>query len=377
MADPRADSACDLTVAICTYKRVDMLRETLASLAACEPIDARWELLVIDNEVNEQVREVVEGARVSGFGNRESGVGNQDAGVGTRESGIGSQESSSESPIPSPESPISNPQSRIPNPALPVPIRYLPEPTTGTSHARNRAVKEAAAPIILFTDDDVTFDKHWLKRMWAAIQAQPGCGFWGGRVEPTWSQPAPRWFDPTFCPMLGDTIVQYRRGDETRRWDPKQDPPFYTANLAFRCEAIRAAGGFDTTVGHRGDKRMGMEDSLMVRAVSDAGKEGWYVADAIVHHPVPASRMTKKYAKEFAWRQGWLSVQMTRRREDAGFGAKGKLPRWFFRVAAGEWLRGVGQMIAGLVTFNPGKRFAGVVRATFNASKLWHAMKKS
>ncbi len=376
MSATTAQPACDLTVAICTYKRVDMLRETLASLAACEPIDARWELLVIDNEVNEAVRAVVESfaGKMTRCGGASVGSGSasyQPDGFQNPKSEIQNLKSSSD---PTPYTLHPKPYTLNPKPFSP---RYLPEPTTGTSHARNRAVKEAAAPIILFTDDDVTFDPRWLQRMWSAIQAQPRCGFWGGRVEPTWSQPAPRWFDPTNCPMLGDTIVQYRRGDETRRWDPKQDPPFYTANLAFRCDAIRAAGGFDTTVGHRGDKRMGMEDSLMVRAVSDAGNEGWYVADAIVHHPVPPQRVTKKYAKEFAWRQGWLSVQMTRRREDAGFGAKGKLPRWFLRVAASEWLRGVGQMIVGCFTFNPGKRFAGVVRATFNASKLWHAMRRT
>jgi hypothetical protein len=119
---------------------------------------------------------------------------------------------------------------------------------------------------------------------------------------------------------------------------------------------------------------MGMEDSLMVRAISAAGGEGWYAGDAVVHHPVPAERMRRSYARGFAWRQGWLSVQMTRRREDAGFGPRGRLPKWFFRVAATELLRGVGQMLAGLVTFNSAKRFAGSVRAAFNLSKLWHAM---
>ena len=350
----------DLTIAICTYKRHDLLRTTLESLAACEPVDAAWELVVVDNECHENVRKIVESFE--------------------------GKMQSSEFRVPSSELPertqetTRNGASLTRNPELgtrncPASIRYIPEPTTGTSHARNRAVKEAAAPIVLFTDDDVTFDTHWLRRMWEQIRSQATCQFWGGRVEPVWMVPKPPWFDPKYCAMLGDTIVQYARGDESRAWNPANDPPFYTANLALRVDAIRAAGGFDISVGHRGNVRMGMEDSLMVKSISKAGGRGWYVADAIVNHPVPAERMERQYARQFAWRQGWLSAEMTRRGGDLG-GTRTKMPRWFYRVAMGNFVRGLAQMLAGLVTFNAAKRFGGRISMTFNFSKLWHAIKK-
>jgi len=312
----------ELTVAICTYKRHDLLRTTLESLAACAPIAATWEVLVIDNECHEDVRAIVESFAAS---------------------------------------------------QLPT-IRYIPEQATGTSHARNCAVKQAAAPIVLFTDDDVTFDPHWLARMWAQIQAQPACAFWGGRVEPVWTMDKPAWFDPRYCAMLGDTIVQYDRGASSRAWSAASDPPFYTANLALRVDAMLAAGGFDTTVGHRGNIRMGMEDSLMVKSITKAGGQGWYVADAVVNHPVPAERMERKYARDFAWRQGWLSAEMTRRGGDLA-GSKGKMPRWFFRAALTQLAQGLARMIAGIFSFNSARRFGGRIAMSFNYSKLWHAMK--
>ena len=296
------------------------LRETLASLGACDPADRVWELVVVDNGCDPTVRDLVELAKSN----------------------------------------------------IPAPVRYVQEPKLGTSHARNRAVHEARAPVVLFTDDDVTFECDWLAKMVAAIDGHPECVFWGGRVEPVWpagSAGPPAWFDPQRCPMLGDTIVQYRRGAEPRAWDPEHDPPFYTANLALRREDVQRVGYFDTTVGHRGGKRMGMEDSLMVKAIHAAGGRGWYAADAVVNHPVERNRVTRGYARSFAWRQGWLSVDIQQRES-----VDGKVPRWLYKLAGAQALRGTAQWVHGLVTFKPADAFAGQFDAVFALSKLWHAV---
>ncbi|MEX0774302.1 MAG: glycosyltransferase [Phycisphaeraceae bacterium] len=313
-----------LTIAICTYRRHEPLRQTLTSLAACiVPQDVQWDVLVVDNAGDAQVRQLVEG-----FADR-------------------------------------------------LPVRYEVEPTTGTSHARNHAVRvceAAGTPVVLFTDDDVTFEERWLVTMANTIREHGDCDFWGGRVEPIWPSdaPPPAWFDQERCPMLGDTIVQYRRGEQPRAWDGERDPPFYTANLALRVKAVAAAGYFDTTVGHRGAVRMGMEDSLMVRAIAAAGGSGgrgWYAADAVVHHPVPIERLSRKYARQFAWRQGWLSVHSLRR-------ASPRLPRWLYRVSLGDMVRGAAQWLGGTLTLRPAVAFAGQFQALFSLSKLWHALCK-
>lgn len=312
----------DLTVAICTYRRVEPFRETLDSLAACAAPGCDWELLIVDNAGDPAVEDLVD--RWSD----------------------------------------QHPQLRV---------RYEVESQLGTSHARNHAIDSARASIVLFTDDDVAFEPTWLARMWQAILDHPECVFWGGRVEPRWLTPVPGWFDPVQCPMLGDTIVQYRRGDEPREWDMREDPPFYTANLALRVDAMNHAGGFDTSVGHRGGVRIGAEDSLMVKAIASAGGRGWYAADAVVHHPVPEERATQQYARKFAWRQGWISLEMLRREADPSGQTKPPVPRWVYRVAASQWMRGLGQWLQGLATFRPATTFAGRFLMTFAASKLYHA----
>ena len=286
-----------LTVAICTFRRYGLLQTTLASLAACKRPDIDWQLLVVDNACDPQIETLVRS-----FSHR-------------------------------------------------LPLHYLSEPRLGASWARNRATREAAAPLILFTDDDVTFDPDWLVRMWQAVTDHPECAFWGGRVEPVWGHPPPAWFNPELCPTLADAIVQYDRGRVSRPWDPRRDPPFYTANLALRTDAIADAGYFDTTVGHRGDHRMGMEDSLMVKAIAGTGGPGWYVADAVVHHPVPCERLTRGYLRRFALRQAWLSTRIHR-----GHRA---IPPWFYRAAAGRMVEGLRLWSRGLARRDPGAAFAG------------------
>ena len=304
----------DLTVAICTYRRFDLLQTTLRSLSACQRLDIAWELLLIDNGCDGRIE-----ALASRFTDR-------------------------------------------------LPVRYIAEPRLGASFARNRATREAAAPVVLFTDDDVTFDPAWLVNMWRAIIARPDCAFWGGRVEPVWDRPRPAHFRPELCPTLADAIVQYDRGPASRYWDAASDPPFYTANLALRTGVIAAAGYFDTTVGHRGDRRMGMEDSLMVKAIAAAGGRGWYAADAFVHHPVPHERVTPVYLRHFALRQAWLSTRMHRT------GPGHSVPTWFYRTAVESCARGLGRWCRGRLDGDEGAAFAGQFSALYAAGRLYYAL---
>ncbi len=318
----RGEKVSDFTVAICTYNRADLLPETLASLAAVDRPDAAWEVLVVDNACDDQVRVIVEGFK-----------GKLD-------------------------------------------IRYVAEPEVGIARARNRAVGETRSPIILFADDDVQFDRGWLCAMVNAVRQHNDCDFWGGRIEPVWTVEQPAWFDIDRCPMLGDSVVRYDVGREPRAWDPAADPPFYTCNLGLRVEAIKREGLFDVTLGHQGKKRGGGEDSWMIKAISRSGGKGWYAADAALEHPVPPQRVTLKHARAFAWWQGRVGVDMLRREHAAAGQLRGRTPRWLYRVAVEQLFKGVGWWAAGVLKRDAGLAFTGQFTALFNLSKLWHALKR-
>ena len=310
----------EFTVTICTYRRADLLPTTLESLAAADQPDADWDVIIVDNDCDPRVEQIVKTF-----------------------------------------------QGRLP-------IRYVAEPEVGIARARNRAVNETQAPIILFADDDVEFDPQWLCAMIGAVRNHSDCAFWGGPIKPTWTVPQPAWFNLDHCPMLADSIVQYDRGDQPRYWRSEGDPAFYTCNLTLRTDAIREMGMFDVSLGHQGHKRGGGEDSWMVRSISRSGHKGWYAADAVLHHPVPPQRLTYKHARAFAWWQGRVGVDMLRREHADETYPAGRTPRWLYSVAIKQLLSGIGRWAAGTLRRNPGMAFAGEFNFLFNTSKLWHAM---
>src|SRR5207249_3103024 len=44
-----------------------------------------------------------------------------------------------------------------------MPVRYLPEPELGLHNARHAGARAANGEILLFTDDDATFDAGWVQ----------------------------------------------------------------------------------------------------------------------------------------------------------------------------------------------------------------------
>ena len=312
----------EFTVAICTYRRADVLPDTLASLAAVDLPDADWDLLVVDNACDPDVERIVRG-----FVDR-------------------------------------------------LPVRYASESQVGIARARNRAVGSTDASVIIFADDDVLFDRRWLCAMIGAVRRHDECDFWGGRIDPMWQIDRPAWFDVRRCPMLGDSIVRYDLGDAPRAWRFGEDPEFYTCNLALRTDAVRQAGMFDVTLGHQGRKRGGGEDSWMIRSIRQSGGRGWYAADALLRHPVPASRLTRRHARAFAWWQGRVGVDMLRREHADDHRPAGRTPRWLYRVAAEQMLGGLASWTTGTVRRDAGLAFAGQFNALFNFSKLYHALRR-
>jgi GT2 family glycosyltransferase len=169
---------------------------------------------------------------------------------------------------------------------------FLSEPRPGLSHARNRALAwaaEAGADALAFVDDDAVVDPGWyeaLRARWDEAPEDVACI--GGPIRPRFPVAPPPWFSDGIAHVL--TLLD--RGVEVRDLDPDQEA-VYGANISFRVEPLRAAGGFDPALGHSGSRTFFGEEDEAQRALVRLGYRVRYVPDAAVTHVIPPERLTR------------------------------------------------------------------------------------
>lgn len=168
----------------------------------------------------------------------------------------------------------------------------------GLSGARNAGLRHANQPITVFLDDDARARPGWLASLLAPYRDDDVVAT-GGRVYPCWSTARPRWMPSTFdwvvgCSYLGlpETVAAIRNP--------------IGANMSFRTEAARDAGGFDVTVGRVGGKLRGCEETVLAIKVSRGrrGSSVIYVPDAAVDHDVPRDRANIRHFVRRCWNEG-------------------------------------------------------------------------
>jgi glycosyltransferase involved in cell wall biosynthesis len=229
-----------VTVAIPTYNRSALLRQTLEGIARQEFPADRFETLVIDNNSRDDTARVVAGLAASW-------------------------------------------------PAL----RCCLETKQGLDHARNRAIAEANGDIILFADDDILVEPDWIAQMIAPFIAHPGAkiGAVGGEVIPVFPDGLPEWVSGWHSPL------GFRKDAGPL---PERQCPM-GANLAFPSWVFRELGPFHDALDRTAGSYFSGGDSEMIRRIRAAGMEIWFVPGAAVRHQMPASRTTFRYAARHAF----------------------------------------------------------------------------
>lgn len=246
-----------LTLAICTYNRAGQLRSALASLAACiQPAD-RWELIVVDNNSTDDTPEVV-----AEFAGR-------------------------------------------------LPIRRIFEAIQGLSVARNRALAECRSDVLLFTDDDLRFDRDWLRCYEAAFAAHPEVGWFGGRVRPLWEQGRPPWLVDEHLPLISGLLVHYDLGAQDRAYAPNDPSPF-GASFALRRRIFERFGAFRLDLGVKGNVPGRGEEAEYFDRLRAANELGWYVGSASAWHWQDPKRFTLGHLFRYGVEKGKAEVRLGR-----------------------------------------------------------------
>jgi GT2 family glycosyltransferase len=181
-----------------------------------------------------------------------------------------------------------------------VPLFVFREPAPGKTPALNTGIAAARGDVLALTDDDVLVAPDWIATI-RTIFADPSMALAGGRVDPRWERPAPRWLridDGRRYTRMSAPLALLHYGDA----QPLGSRTAVGANMAVRAEVVRALHGFDAQLGrHRGTLMCGEDHDFCARAVA-AGFRCDYRPELRVRHWVPASRTRLSYyLRWFFW----------------------------------------------------------------------------
>lgn len=200
-------------------------------------------------------------------------------------------------------------------------VRYAHERRRGISHARNRAVAEAAdADWIAFLDDDEEPEPEWLDEL-LRVQAAHAADVVAGPVPPRYEAPAPGW------------VLRGRFHEPPRRPTGSPLPYADTGNVLVRAAlfrdfpapfapALALAGGEDT--------------HFFLRVVRAGHRIVWADA-AVAWEWVPPSRVRLPWLLRRAFRRGNTWALLERELD----------PSW--RVLALRVARGAGRIVRGMM----------------------------
>lgn len=242
-----------LSVWINTRNRADLLRQTLDSLAGAEPPEGPWEVVVVDNGSTDETPAVI-----ASFTDR-------------------------------------------------LPLVAAVEELPGRGNARRRAAALATGQECVFTDDDVLFDRPWLRVYERAFREHPECAVFGGPVRSRYDRRPPEWL-LSFAPF---SIRGFDLGPTPREIDMRRES-FLGANWAVRRGVLEAAGGFRDDLGVDANGRMqvgGEETELQLRLLA-AGARALYLPEAGLDHHVPEERCTADFILDRAEVSGRTTVRM-------------------------------------------------------------------
>ena len=280
-----------LSVVICTYNRSGLLDSCLASLSA-QSLDVRaFEVLVVDNDSPDGTAAVIDRWR---------------------------QETGNVRAL----------------------RRARPRPVVGSEHR----LREAAADIVAFIDDDARPDPGWAAALLDAYERWPGVAAVGGPVSLNWPRPRPRWLTPG----LESWFSRLDHGDAPRLLEAPA--PLFGTNLSVRRRLALELGGFAVELGRVRQVLLSGEDIEFLGRLRRHGGAVGYEPRALVRHEVAAERLSPWWLVRRAYAQGRTDVLVRRRqgmaadrrtllRESAGALAAAVLRGWrecARRVAASD-----------------------------------------
>jgi glucosyl-dolichyl phosphate glucuronosyltransferase len=181
------------------------------------------------------------------------------------------------------------------------PVQYCCVERPGKSYAVNEGLRRSSGDLIALTDDDAQPEPGWLESLASAFD-DTGADFVAGRMRPVWEIVPPRWISPAVHGAIAISDNGDRRVAIVHGGNEGIVP--IGANMAIRRQVFEKLGGLRVDLGKlEGSLRTGEDHELFLRMLQ-AGCRGTYEPTAVVHHWVPATRLTRHYFRRWFYQNG-------------------------------------------------------------------------
>ena len=182
-------------------------------------------------------------------------------------------------------------------------FRYIFEEKQGLSHARNRAIAEAKGEYLAYIDDDAIADKDWIEKIESVIQNNKDITAFGGPIYPWYNKEKPKWFK--------DEFATHSYGKQHFQLN-EQNRPFGLSgsNMIFKKEILNKYNGFSTEYGMTGDKIAFGEESFLFNKMLKNSENIQYFPDIKVSHLVSEKNYSLKDAFKRSIQNGKAIAQI-------------------------------------------------------------------
>ncbi|GCE26983.1 hypothetical protein KDA_24670 [Dictyobacter alpinus] len=176
-------------------------------------------------------------------------------------------------------------------------VRCLLEERNGLAYARNTGVLSASGEILVFLDDDVLVDQHFLEQLLATYEETPADAV-GGSVNLHWESYKPYWLTSDMLDTFGYYMPFHSR---TQLPD---DLNFSNSCFSIRRQVLQQLGGFSPFLTRRLHTPLNVEALDLCRRLRQQRYKLWYEPAAQVSHRVAAARLARPFLVGRAYWQG-------------------------------------------------------------------------
>jgi glucosyl-dolichyl phosphate glucuronosyltransferase len=171
---------------------------------------------------------------------------------------------------------------------------YFLETQQGLSYARNRGIKESKGEFVVFIDDDAFLEENYIKELKQYLRNTPELVGFGGKIYPFLECELPVWMSKYLSTLM--SIIDL--GGEVKLFSGSKYP--IGANMGVSRKVIDKIGVFNESLGRTGTSMLGGEEKDFFFRIKEAGIPIYYFPKMLVHHVIPAKRLTVEFIKKQA-----------------------------------------------------------------------------